>query len=116
MSDSSSRSLTSPPIAIDVAMLPKDLTPDQIHNKTVVVFDVLRATTTMTAALAAGVREIRIFADIHSAAQAARQFAGPRILAGEVDCLPPIGFDLGNSPGAFTPDLHAGRTAFLSKP
>jgi 2-phosphosulfolactate phosphatase len=112
MSDSIPRAR--PPLSIDVALLPQDLTPDQTHNKTVVVFDVLRATTTITAALAAGVHEIRIFPDIHSAAQAATQFPGPRIVAGEVDCLPPPGFDLGNSPGAFTPERHAGRTAFLS--
>lgn len=114
MNDSNPQTPTRPPLPIDVAMLPKDLTSDQTHNKTIVVFDVLRATTTMTAALAAGVREIRIFADIHSAAQAAAHFAAPRILAGEVDCLPPPGFDLGNSPSAFTQELHADRTIFLS--
>lgn len=78
------------------------------------MFDVLRATTTMTAALEAGVREIRVFGDLASARAAVAAFTGPRILCGEEQCLPPPDFDLGNSPGAFMSDAHAGRVAFMS--
>jgi 2-phosphosulfolactate phosphatase len=85
-----------------------------LDGRSVVVFDVLRATTTMTAALAAGVREIRVFGDLESARRAADAFHGPRLLCGESNCLPPPGFDLGNSPGAFDRDAHAGRVAFMS--
>jgi len=81
-----------------------------------VVFDVLRATTTMTAALAAGVKEIHIFGDIASAREAAARAAGePKpLLCGEVHALMPSGFDLGNSPGALDPALHKARTLFMS--
>lgn len=99
---------------LDVCLLPRDATPDQLTGRTVVVFDVLRATTTMTAALAAGVREIRIFPDTGSARQAAAQAGDPRcLLCGEEQCLRPEGFDLGNSPGAFTRE-YADRTLFMS--
>ena len=101
-------------LQVDAVYLPSDLTPAQTDGRTVVVFDVLRATTSMTAALAAGVREIRIFGDIHTAAAAARQFDGQRLLCGETNCLPPPGFDLGNSPAAFQRESHAGSTVFLS--
>jgi 2-phosphosulfolactate phosphatase len=101
-------------VQVDAVYLPKDLTPAQTNGRTLVVFDVLRATTSMTAALAAGVREIRIFDDIDTAADAARHFDGPRLLCGETNCLPPPGFDLGNSPAAFQREPHADRTAFLS--
>jgi 2-phosphosulfolactate phosphatase len=99
---------------VDVVLLPKHLTPHHADGRAVVAFDVLRATTSITAALAAGVGEIRIFGDIDSAAAAANEAGGNRLLCGEINCLPPSGFDLGNSPGQFRRDLHAGRHAFLS--
>ncbi len=98
---------------IDVVMLPSELTTRHLRGRAVAVFDVLRATTTMTAALAAGVAEIRLFADIEAARSAAAAHAGKRLLVGEVRCLPPEGFELGNSPGAFNRDLHAGTTMFM---
>jgi 2-phosphosulfolactate phosphatase len=101
-------------VNLDVVLLPKDLEPRHLQGRTVVVFDVLRATTTMAAALAAGVSEIRIFASIDEAARAASRHEGARILCGEENCLPPTGFDLGNSPGAFTRARHAGQTAYMS--
>jgi len=104
---------------VDVVFLPRDLAPRHFIGRAVVVFDVLRATTTMTAALAAGVREIHIFGSVAEAAQAARDQGDTTpetrpLLCGEVRCLPPPGFDLGNSPGAFSPAEHAGRTLFMA--
>ncbi|HLL88345.1 MAG TPA: 2-phosphosulfolactate phosphatase [Tepidisphaeraceae bacterium] len=99
---------------VDVVLLPRDLSPGHVTGRTVVAFDVLRATTTMTAALAAGVTEIRAFATPDAAAAAASEFAGPRLTCGERGCLPVPGFDLGNSPGGFEASAHAGRTVFMS--
>lgn len=101
-------------VRVDVVLLPAHLEPRHLGGRTVVVFDVLRATTTMAAALAGGVEGIRIFGSLDEAARAAAAHAGPRILCGEENCLPPPGFDLGNSPGAFRRELHAGRTAYMS--
>ncbi|HET6246093.1 MAG TPA: 2-phosphosulfolactate phosphatase [Tepidisphaeraceae bacterium] len=98
----------------DVVLLPKDLRSEHLDGRVVVVFDVLRATTSMTAALAAGVKEIRIFGDISLAATARTAFEGLAILCGEQNALPPPGFDLGNSPPAFTGERCSGRTAFIS--
>jgi len=97
----------------DVALLPNDLSQINLSDQTVVVFDVLRATTTMTAALHAGVHEIRIFSGTPSARAAGERFGPDRLLCGEQNCLPPPGFDLGNSPGALS-SAHAGRTLFMS--
>jgi 2-phosphosulfolactate phosphatase len=96
----------------DVVLLPREL-PDLPADRVVVVFDVLRATTTIAAALAAGVAEIRIFDDLDSARSAAQRHDGPRLLCGEQRCLPPAGFDMGNSPGQFTAK-HAGQTVFMA--
>ena len=101
---------------MEVVLLPRDLKREHLDGRVVVVFDVLRATTSMAAALAAGVKEIRIFDDLASASRAAAAHgdASTRLLCGEENCLPPAGFDLGNSPGAFSRTLHAGRTAYMS--
>jgi 2-phosphosulfolactate phosphatase len=99
---------------VEVILLPRDLKPVNLEGRTVVVFDVLRATTSMTAALAAGLREFRIFGDTGSAAAARKNFTGPALLVGEEKAIRPPGFDLGNSPGAFTPELCSGRTGFIS--
>lgn len=101
------------PMQVDVVLLPALLSPQQLNGRSVVVFDVLRATTTMTAALAAGVAAIEVHASIESARRAAAAFQGLRILCGEVKCLPPEGFDLGNSPRQFGAE-HAGAYMFLS--
>ena len=103
-----------PPVNLDVVFLPKHLEPRHLAGRTVVVFDVLRATTTMAAALEVGVEEIRVFGSLDDAARAASTHRGARILCGEENCLPPAGFDLGNSPGSFRRELHAGRTAYMS--
>src|SRR5688500_15978379 len=45
-------------LKVSVVLLPGLLEPADLDGRAVVVFDVLRATTSMTAALAAGVQEI----------------------------------------------------------
>src|SRR4051812_10862439 len=99
---------------IEVVLLPSDVRPVHLDGRLVVVFDVLRATTSMAAALAAGVREVRIFGDLAAARAAVRDGATGALLCGEENCLPPAGFDLGNSPGAFTPELHSDRMLYMS--
>lgn len=99
---------------IDVVLLPRDLRPEQLAKRTAIVFDVLRATTSIAAALRAGVKEIRCFGDLQSAITAARDFSGPHLLCGESHAVKPPGFDLGNSPGAFSHELHHDQTLFMS--
>jgi 2-phosphosulfolactate phosphatase len=98
---------------VRVVLTPASLKPADVAGRTVVVFDVLRATTTITAALAAGVAEVRVFEHIEAARDAAAQFNAAKVLCGELNCLPPPGFDLGNSPRQWAGRLFAGRTAFM---
>jgi 2-phosphosulfolactate phosphatase len=100
--------------AIEVVFLPRDLEPHHLAGRAVVVFDVLRATTSITAALAAGVKAIHIFPTVGHAAQAKAARPANALLCGEQNCLPPPGFDLGNSPGAFDRSLHQGRDMLMS--
>lgn len=101
-------------IRVDVVRLPVDLKPSDLIGHAVVVFDVLRATSTIATALHNGAAEIRAFASLEDARRASSDFTGLKLLAGEKHCLPPEGFDIGNSPGDFTADRVAGKTIFLS--
>jgi 2-phosphosulfolactate phosphatase len=76
---------------IDVAFLGTAVRP----AGTAVVIDVLRATSTITLALASGYERVLVAGSIDEA-QALR--APQRTLAGEVGCARAPGFDLGNSP------------------
>jgi 2-phosphosulfolactate phosphatase len=76
---------------IDVAFLSTAVRP----AGTAVVIDVLRATSTITLAMASGYERVLIAGSIDEA----RELRGPgRVLAGEVRCARAPGFDLGNSP------------------
>jgi 2-phosphosulfolactate phosphatase len=98
---------------IDVVLLPSLLDRTGLEEKTVVVFDVLRATTSITAALAVGVKSIHAFASIAEAEDAAELATVRPLLSGEINTLAPPGFDLGNSPRQFNAS-HAGREMFLA--
>jgi 2-phosphosulfolactate phosphatase len=76
---------------IDVAFLGAHVRPAE----TAVVIDVLRATSTITLALASGYERVLVAGSIDEA-RALR--ADDRVLAGEVRCARAPGFDLGNSP------------------
>lgn len=79
-----------------------------------VAIDVLRATTTLSVALAAGAKRVVPLARVDEAL--ALKARSPEVLAcGERDGRIVPGFDLGNSPFEYTADRVAGRTlAFAS--
>ncbi|MFN4242382.1 MAG: 2-phosphosulfolactate phosphatase [Tepidisphaerales bacterium] len=83
-----------------VILLPEGLSAADVTGRVVVVFDVLRATSTATSALAAGMSELRLYGSL-DAARAGRRAAGRGVLLGEQHCLKPADFDYGNSPGQF---------------
>ena len=100
-------------MTIEVLLLPEHLADELLPTKTVVVFDVLRATTSIAAALSVGVVGIRAFADLDQARAAAEAQTPRPLLCGELRALRAPGFDLGNSPRQFTPQ-HAGREMILA--
>lgn len=79
----------------------------------VVVIDVLRATSTIVAALAHGAVAVYPCATAGEARELAAGRGGDRLLCGEADSLKIAGFDLGNSPREFTPEAVAGREVVL---
>ncbi len=94
--------------------MPSLLKQQDVVGRTVVVFDVLRATTTMAAAFNAGATEIRFFASLDAARLARASYKGQALLVGETQCEKPHDFDLGNSPREFTSMQCKGMTLFMS--
>ncbi|HUB66951.1 MAG TPA: 2-phosphosulfolactate phosphatase [Candidatus Methylacidiphilales bacterium] len=78
-----------------------------------VVIDVIRATSTIVAALARGAREIRPVAGL-AEALALKESNPKALLAGERGGCPPPGFDLGNSPREMTAEKVKGREMILT--
>ncbi len=78
----------------------------------VVVIDVLRATSTIARALAAGAEGVFPAGDLEQARRAAAEQGA--LLGGERQGLPPEGFDLGNSPREYDAARCAGRRIVLS--
>jgi len=100
---------------IDVYFTPLGVKEGELAGRGVVVIDVLRATTTIVAAIASGARGVVPAA---SSEEAIRMTANLErdgfLLAGERRSLRIEGFALGNSPGEMTPDAVGGRTVFLT--
>jgi 2-phosphosulfolactate phosphatase len=83
-------------VRVHVAFTPGELTP----APTAIVVDVLRATSTIAQALAAGYAEVVCCEGVDEARALGRERGGI-LLAGERNCVRIPGFDLGNSPSEF---------------
>lgn len=94
--------------AIDVLWSPGELAAAPPGGRVMVVIDVLRATTSITTALAAGAARVVPARTVEAARAEAARVPGS-LLCGERRGLPPPGFDLGNAPGEFGPEAVAGR-------
>jgi len=102
---------------IQVYFLPQLVAPEALRGGTVVVLDILRATTSITYALAAGASRVIPCGEIDEAQQCAARLTadGERpLLGGERGGLPIPGFDLGNSPAEYTPDHVGGRAVVFT--
>jgi len=101
--------------AVFVHLLPSLIPPRALHGGVALVIDVLRATTVMVQALDAGCEAIIPCLEIPQARDIAASLPdGHVILAGEREGLPIPGFDLGNSPGAFTSAVCKGKMAVMT--
>ena len=100
---------------LNIYALPKFADPEALDGGTVVVIDVLRATTTIVYALAAGAKTIIPCGEIDEARSVAARFLpNERILGGERGGAKIEGFDLGNSPEEYTPERVRGKTVVFT--
>src|SRR4030081_1548159 len=100
---------------IDVYHTPLGLNAGDLTGRAVVVIDVLRATSTIVPALAAGAKAIVPAASSHEVVRLTSNLEKNGIvLAGERRLLKIEGFALGNSPREMTPEAVGGKTLFLA--
>jgi 2-phosphosulfolactate phosphatase len=100
-------------IRIDVAATPDGLDPAALAGATVVVIDVLRASTCIVTALGNGCEAIVPVASPEEARRRAAALGGA-LVAGERRGEPLEGFDLGNSPLEFTRGRVGGRIVVMT--
>jgi len=79
-----------------------------VRDRVVVVIDVLRASSTITTALANGALKVYVFREVEDAIEFHRKMSNC-ILAGERGGLKIEGFHLGNSPLEFSPESVSGK-------
>lgn len=101
--------------AVHVHLIPSLIPPGALKGGVAVVLDVLRATTVMVHALDSGCEAIIPCLEIDDARRAAASLPpGTALLGGERGGLPIEGFDLGNSPGDYTPEVCRGKTLVMT--
>jgi 2-phosphosulfolactate phosphatase len=102
-------------LRIDVVLTAEDVAANHVAGTTVLVIDVLRASTTIVTALAHGCRALIPVADPSEARQrAATLDGGEPLLVGERRGETIPGFDLGNSPVEMAEARLRGRTVLLT--
>ena len=100
---------------IDVHYGVGGIAPAEFSGKVVAVIDVLRASTSIAAAMANGARAIVPLESSEEVVTRAKAFErGDVKLAGERRMLPIPGFDFGNSPREFTREAVEGKTVLMS--
>lgn len=105
---------------VDVIPTLQTLRPEDVTGRVAVVIDVLRATSTIVTALAAGAADVRPTATPEEARAKLKRLVAARgrrddlLLGGERLGVKIDGFDLGNSPLEYTPETVAGKTILFS--
>ena len=107
--------MTAPRMSLDVLLSPAELPESVPRDHQVVVIDVLRASTVIAQALAAGAARVIAASSIEEALALKAQIDPEgALLCGEREGRPIAGFDLGNSPLEYRPEVVRGRTLILA--
>ncbi|MBA3659038.1 MAG: 2-phosphosulfolactate phosphatase [Gemmatimonadales bacterium] len=100
---------------LDVVFSPGSLHPADLQGRTIFVVDILRATTTICAALHHGARAVIPAGGTDDALRLAQTIGGGDVLlAGERQCVRIPGFQLGNSPLEMTAAAVRGKTIIVT--
>jgi len=99
---------------LNAVFLPATVTPESLADDTVIVVDVLRATTTIISALANGATQVLPQPSIEAAREVYAGMNGDALLGGERQGQIVDGFTNGNSPVEYTSDVAAGKTLILA--
>jgi 2-phosphosulfolactate phosphatase len=102
-------------VRLDLFFSPIQVKPQDTAGRLVAIVDVLRASTTVATALANGAKTVMPLPDADDVITRSKEFhRSAVVLAGEQKMMPIQGFDLGNSPQSFTPEVVKGKTILLT--
>lgn len=101
-------------MTIDVVISADDIKNDVIKGKTVIVIDMLRATSVITTAVANGCSKVIPVLTIEEAVDIAKDNKNEYILGGERKALKIEGFDCSNSPLEYTKDVVKNKTIVIT--
>jgi 2-phosphosulfolactate phosphatase len=102
-------------VKVRVYFSPNTLDEIDLRDKTIVVIDVLRASTTITYAMNAGAREVIPVSSVDQAMKiVGNLFSTSTILCGERGGKRIEGFKLGNSPSEYTKEAVEGKALILT--
>lgn len=100
---------------VDVLFGGANIAPSDVSGRVVAVIDVLRASTSIAAAVNNGARAVLPFESSEDAVTRSKAFSKTDVLlAGERRMKPIPGFDLGNSPREFTREVVEGKTVLMT--
>ena len=100
---------------LDVFFTPNQVKVPDTQGRLVIIVDVLRASTTVATALGNGAKTVIPLEGPDEVISRSKEFARSQtLLAGEQKMHPISGFDLGNSPQAFTPEVVEGKTILIT--
>ena len=101
-------------MTIDVVISADDIKNDVIKGKTVIVIDMLRATSVITTAVANGCSKVIPVLTIEEAVDIPQNNKNEYILGGERKALKIEGFDCSNSPLEYTKDVVKNKTIVIT--
>lgn len=100
---------------IEVFFSPAGVDELSMRGRNVIIIDVLRATTTICTALRNGAREVIPTPDIENATKISSNLSSDsRLLGGERQGKKIDGFDLGNSPAEYTPEIVKNKSIIFT--
>jgi 2-phosphosulfolactate phosphatase len=99
---------------IDVIISADDIKPEKIKDKTVVVIDILRATSVIVTAVNNGCRKVIPVVTVEEAFELSKHDRSKYVLGGERGAVKIDGFDFSNSPLEFTPEVLKDKTLIMS--
>jgi 2-phosphosulfolactate phosphatase len=102
------------PSVIDVALLPSAIKPESLAGHTVIVVDVLRATTTIINAIENGCPQVLPQPSIEGARDCHATMPDTSLMGGERQGKIVDGFHHGNSPLEYSPEAVAEKTLILA--
>jgi 2-phosphosulfolactate phosphatase len=100
-------------MSLDIVFTPLGLTSTETGGRAVFVVDILRATTSICAALAHGARAVIPVGSTEEALKLKQTLGNDVLLAREQNCVRIQGFDLGNSPAEMAEEVVRGKLVIM---